>query len=57
MVERKRDEGGEGMRCPKCGESLAEGEDIYFCPRCNFVYKWVKAPVGVDEDDDWEAEE
>ena len=45
------------MRCPKCGESLAEGKDIYFCPRCESVYKWVKAPVGVDEDDDWEEEE
>lgn len=44
------------MRCHKCGESLAEGEDIYFCPRCE-VYKWVKAPAGVDEDDDWEDDE
>lgn len=35
------------MRCPKCGESLVEGKDIYFCPRCNYVYKWVKAPVGL----------
>ena len=45
------------MRCPKCGESLTEGEDIHFCPCCNYVYKWVKAPERVDEDDDWEAKE
>ena len=45
------------MRCPKCRESLTEGEDIYFCPRCKIAYKWVKEPEGVDEDDDWEDDE
>lgn len=48
---------GERMRCPKCGESLTEGEDIYLCPRCKVAYKWVKAPEGVDEDDDWGDDE
>lgn len=45
------------MRCHKCGEPLEQDGDIYYCPHCEIVYKWVKAPVGVDEDDDWEDDE
>lgn len=45
------------MKCNKCGEPLVEGEDIYYCPHCEIIYKWVKAPVGVEEGDDWEDDD
>ena len=51
------DEGEVRMKCPICGELLVESEDIYYCSHCGIIHKWVKAPVGVDEEDDWEAEE
>lgn len=45
------------MKCYMCGEPLIEGEDVYYCPHCGIIHKWVEAPVGVDEDDDWEEDE
>nr|DAH47114.1 MAG TPA: alpha-aminoadipate carrier protein [Caudoviricetes sp.] len=50
------------MKCHKCGELLMEiyeatGEVAYYCPHCEIVFKWVKAPVGVDEEDEWEEEQ
>lgn len=57
------------MKCHKCGEPLIEvhetrvekqemtSEEAYYCPHCETIYKWVKAPVGVDEEDDWEDDE
>lgn len=57
------------MKCRKCGEPLIEvhetrvenqektSEEVYYCPRCEIIYKWVKAPVGVEEEDDWEDDD
>lgn len=57
------------MKCHKCGEPLIEvhetrvekqemtSEEVYYCPHCETIYKWVKTPVGVDEEDDWEDDE
>lgn len=57
------------MKCHKCGEPLIDvhettaenqemtSEEAYFCPHCGIVFKWVKAPVGVDEEDEWEDDE
>lgn len=57
------------MKCHECGEPLIEvhettaenqemtSEEVYYCPHCETIYKWVKAPVGVDEEDEWEEEQ
>lgn len=50
------------MKCHKCGELLTEiyeasGDEVYYCPHCKIIYKWVKAPVGVEEEDDWEDDD
>ncbi len=57
------------MKCYECGEPLIEvhetiaenqemtSEEAYYCPHCETIYKWVKAPVRVDEEDEWEEEQ
>lgn len=57
------------MKCHECGESLIEvhetkvenqektSEEVFYCLHCETVFKWVKAPTGVDEEENWEDDE